>query len=77
MDVMQLKTDLHNLIDKVNDTSILSAIKTILIKQTEDIDFWNELPLNVQDSVKRGIEQADRGETKSHREVMQKHKKWL
>ena len=77
MDAMQLKTDLHNLIDKVNDTRILSAIKTILSKQTEEVDFWDELPLNVQESVKRGIEQADRGETKSHQEIMQKHTKWL
>ena len=77
MDAIQLKTDLHNLIDKVNDTSILSAIKTILSKQTEEIDFWDELPSNVRESVKRGIEQADRGETKTHQEVMQKHTKWL
>ena len=77
MNAIDLKTDLHTLIDKVNDTAILNAIKTILSAQLKDNDLWEELPLNVQNSVKRGMEQAKSGETKAHSEVMKSYEKRL
>jgi len=77
MDVIEIKSDLHNLIDRVNDISMLSALKTILSKQASETDFWNDLPLNVQESAKKGMIQVENGETKTHEEVMQKHNKWL
>ncbi len=77
MNTMELKSDLHNLIDKVNDATILNAVRAILSKQLGDDDFWDELPLHVQESVKRGMEQAKRGETTPHSEVMKKYNKWL
>jgi len=77
MNALELRSDLHELIDRVNDISMLSALKTILSKQTSESDFWEELPLNVQESVKRGMRQVENGETITHEEVMQKHKKWL
>ncbi|RLD65059.1 MAG: hypothetical protein DRI84_07610 [Bacteroidetes bacterium] len=76
MDAIELKSDLHKLIDKVNDMSILNAIKIILNKQTLEADFWEELPLSIQESINTGIMQAENGEMKSHEEVMQKYKKW-
>jgi len=77
MDAIEIKSDLHSLIDKVNDISLLNALKTILIKQTSETDFWDDLPLSVQESAKRGMMQVEKGETRTHEEVMQKHKKWL
>ncbi len=77
MDAIELKSDLHNLIDSVNDMSVLSALKTLLSKQASESDFWDELPLSVQESVKRGMTQVENGETRTHEEVMQKHEKWL
>ena len=77
MDAIELKSDLHSLIDKVNDISILNALKIILSKQTLESDFWEELPLSVQESAKRAMMQVENGETRTHEEVMQKHKKWL
>lgn len=77
MDAIKLKSDLHNLIDSLNDMSVLSALKTILSKQVSESDFWDELPLSVQESAKRGMIQVENGETSTHEEVMQKHKKWL
>jgi len=77
MNAIELRSDLHKLIDRVNDMSVLSAIKTILSKQASESDFWEELPLNVQESVKKGIRQVENGETRTHEEVMQKHEKWL
>jgi predicted transcriptional regulator len=77
MDAVKLKSDLHSLIDKVNDISLLNAIKTILSKQAEKADFWEDLPAEVQGAVKRGIDQAGQGQMRSHNDVMQKHSKWL
>jgi hypothetical protein len=77
MNAIDLKSDLHNLIDKVNDTDILNAIKAILNAQLKENDSWEELPLHVQESVKRGIEQARSGKTKAHSEVMKSYEKWL
>jgi hypothetical protein len=77
MDAVKLKSDLHSLIDKVNDISLLNAIKTILSKQADQADFWDDLPVEVQTAVRRGIEQAQQGQMSSHKDVMQKHIKWL
>lgn len=77
MNTVELKSDLHNLIDKVNDASVLYSIKTILSNQINETDFWDELPLNVQESVTKGMDQAKKGETKTHSEVLKKHEKWL
>lgn len=48
MNEIELKSDLHSLIDKVNDMTILNAIKVILSAQVKENDFWEELPLNVE-----------------------------
>jgi hypothetical protein len=77
MNTIELKSDLHNLIDRVTDDTILNAIKVILSKQVNEVDFWDELPLNVKESVKRGMNQAKNGETKLHSEVAKKYAKWL
>jgi predicted transcriptional regulator len=77
MNTVELKTDLHSLIDKVEDATILNAIRAILSKEVREDDFWAELPLSVQESVKKGMEQAKRGETRPHSEVMKKYQKWL
>ena len=43
MNSIELKSDLYKLIDKVNDATILNAIKAILVKQVSDTDFWDDL----------------------------------
>lgn len=77
MNTVELKTDLHSLIDKVEDVAILNAIRAILSKEVRKEDFWDELPLSVQESVKKGMGQAQRGETIPHAEAMKKFEKWL
>lgn len=55
-----LNTDRPSLLDKVSQ----------LLSQEKETDWWDELPLSVQKSIDEAIEQADRGETISHEEVM-------
>jgi hypothetical protein len=56
MNSVELKSDLHDLIDRVNDITILNAVKSILNKQVSVVDYWDELPVNVQKSALRGME---------------------
>ena len=77
MNTVELKSDLHRLIDKVEDANILNALRAILRKEVKEEDFWDELPLSVQESVKKGMEQTKKGETRPHSQVMGKYEKWL
>ncbi len=76
MSTLELKSSLHRLIDEVQDSKTLKAIHTLLSKkETIEVDFWDELPDAQKASVERGIAQADKGEFKSHKEVMKKYQK--
>jgi len=70
MTALELKSDLHILIDKVNDVALLNKIKMLLSKQESDSDFWNELPEEVRKSIEMSLKQADRGETVPHEKVI-------
>ena len=77
MNVVDIKSDLHTLIDKINDLSVLNAVKVLLNKQVFEPDLWDDLPESVKESIEKGIEQAEKGDTKPHDEVMKKYSKWL
>lgn len=79
MNPIEIKTNLHQLIDKIQDVNILMAVRVILSGQIheKDADFWDVLSEEQKTSIEKGIEQANRGELKSHGEVMQRYKKWL
>jgi predicted transcriptional regulator len=77
MEHTDIKTDLHALIDKTDDVQVLEAIRILLHKKTDEQDFWDTLPHFQKESIERGLAQVERGETKSHEEVMKKYEKWL
>ena len=78
MDVIELRTDLHNMIDKITDSNILSAVKTLLTGKTaKQEDWWNTISDEERAEIEQGISEADRGEVISHEEVMGKYTKWL
>lgn len=77
MSTAEIKSSLHQLIDEVQDSKMLKAIYTLLSKnKVVEVDFWDELSDAQKASVERGLAQADKGEFKSHKEVMKKYKKW-
>jgi predicted transcriptional regulator len=55
--------------------AVLTVVKTLV--EDEEADFWDELPDEVKASALRGIKQANKGQFKSHEEVMSRYKKWL
>ena len=78
MDVIALRTDLHNMIDKITDSNILNAVKTLLSEKTaKQTDWWDEITDEERAEIKEGLAETERGEVISHEEVMAKYKKWL
>lgn len=78
MDIIELRADLHNMIDKISDSSILYAVRTILSgKSVNQADWWDTISEEERDEIKQGLAEADRGELIPHEEVMAKYKKWL
>jgi len=76
MNLQARKLELVQLILNTDQPNLLEKVSQIL-KQEKEADWWDELPLSVQESVKKGMEQAKRGETRPHSEVMKKYQKWL
>ena len=78
MDVIDLRTDLHNMIDKITDSSVLNAVKTLLSdRSTTQADWWDTISENERAEIEQGLAEAERGEVVPHEEVMAKYKKWL
>ena len=78
MDVVELRTDLHNMIDKITDSNILKALKTLLSsKSLSQADWWETISDEERAEIEQGLKEADEGKLISHEEVMTKYKKWL
>jgi len=78
MDVIELRSDLHNIIDKITDSNILNAVKTLLSERiATKTDWWDIISDEERAEIKEGLAEADRGEVITHEEVMAKYKKWL
>jgi hypothetical protein len=75
MNVAELKVELTKELLNTNNTGLIKHIKALF--ETQENDWWDELPDEVKASAERAIKQADRGELKSHKEVMARYKKWL
>lgn len=78
MDVIELRADLHNMIDKISDHNILNAVKTLLSGKTaKQADWWDTISEEERTEIEQGLAEADHGELIPHEEVMAKYKKWL
>jgi predicted transcriptional regulator len=78
MDVTELRADLHNMIDKISDRKILKAVHTLLSENAATkSDWWDAISQEEREEIEKGISDVDRGEIKTHEEVMKKYKKWL
>lgn len=75
MNIATTKIELAKQILNAENKTLIKYIQSLF--ETQDMDFWDELPERVKRSAERGLAQADAGELKSHSEVMKKYKKWL
>jgi predicted transcriptional regulator len=78
MDIVELRRDLHNMIDKISDSNVLNAVKTLLSGKTAtQSDWWDTISDEEKAEIEQGLAEADRGEVIPHEEVMKKYEKWL
>jgi thiamine pyrophosphate-dependent acetolactate synthase large subunit-like protein len=70
MDIQSLKIDLAKKILQTNQPALLHQIEQ-LIKQEEKNDWWDELPLEIQDSINQGLEESKTENGWSHEQVVQ------
>lgn len=73
MDIQALKIDLVQKILSSNNTALLSRVNTILKKEVEK-DWWNQLPVEIQESIIEGIQDIETGNSFTHEQVMQEAK---
>ena len=73
MSIATIKLDLAKKIMDTNDKELIGYIKAIFDGQSEN--WFEELPVDVQASVERGLAQSEKGEGRPHAEVMKKYKK--
>ncbi len=73
MDIPALKLDLVQKILNTKNPSLLFKINNILKKEVEK-DWWDQLPLEVQDSIYEGIRDIEEGNVFTHDQVIQEAK---
>lgn len=76
MDTIQLKTELHQLIDRVNDNTILQALYDVLVhgRKKSTVDFWEALTANQKQDILDGIAELERGEKFDYNDIVAKYR---
>jgi len=78
METLELKTDIIQLVEKLDDNDVLYAIKVLLEKQfkiNQKKDLWDDIPQNIKNDIETSLKEADKGKIISHQEVMNNIKK--
>ncbi|MDF1548654.1 MAG: hypothetical protein P1P88_12585 [Bacteroidales bacterium] len=77
MSTAELKLNLHNLIEGIEDESFLNAIYVILAQKTapSGISKWDELPEALKQEIEEGLKEAENGKVIEHEVVMKKYEK--
>ena len=75
MDLQTEKIELAKRLLSTDDQAVLQQIKEVF--ESQDKDFWNDLPEHVKAGIKRGQKQAAEGKLTPHDEVMKKYAKYL
>lgn len=73
MDIQTLKLDLVAKILKTEKSSLLMHIEKLFEKEN-DQDWWDQLPVEVQQSILEGVEDVSQGKTYSQDQVVREAK---
>ena len=77
MKTLELKSDIIQLVKKIEDDSILIAIRILLAKQyskNKTDDFWEKLPRKVESDINAALKEADLGLGIPHKKAMRQIK---
>ena len=74
----EIKQNLHSLIDNVENENKLEEILEFVDNViNENTISWDSLSKEERDSIERGLEDTEKGNTISHEEFRKKHSKWF
>ncbi|HAZ03467.1 MAG: hypothetical protein A2W90_16560 [Bacteroidetes bacterium GWF2_42_66] len=73
MDIQSLKLNLVQKILNTEKPSLLSKIDRIFQREEKN-DWWEQLPIEIRDSIMEGIDDIQKGNTFSHDQVIQEAK---
>lgn len=66
MSVVELKASLHNLVDRINNDTVLQAYLVLLSREVEmenQKDFWLDLDSETKSAIEQGLGEMQRKET--------------
>jgi hypothetical protein len=66
MSVIELKSSLHELVDRINNNSVLQAYLVLLSREAElenQKDFWLDLDNDTKSAIEQGLGEMQRKET--------------
>lgn len=72
MTVVEIKKDIHDIIEDIQDKSILEELRLVLKdvqKADKQGDFWDELSPERQRSIDQALQEVKEGKTIPHSEV--------
>ena len=72
MGTAELKTNINQLLNGINDDSLLQAVYTLLSKATANDDWYDNLPKEAKESIRRGIKDADNKRFVDQKDVQSK-----
>ncbi len=73
MKSIELKSELHDIIDEINDPDLLSTIKSFFYQiKSKEIDWWDFTSENEKKLINKGLNQLENNEGISHFEVRDK-----
>ena len=71
MSTAELKSNLHKLIDKVEDSKMLKITYLLLSKTEEgDKEWWNTISAKEKAAIEKGLKDIDKGHVFPHAKVM-------
>ena len=80
MNTLELKKDFHNLIDSIDNESLLSDFYALIKRRisAKEGTLWKGLTKKEQEELYLAFEESENPENLiSHKEMRKKHKKWL
>ena len=77
MSVLEMKNILHQIIANTDDSGFLKMLLMVVQDQQNTVLDWEQLPDDLKESITKGLEQLDSGNSKSHSQIIKKYKAWL
>lgn len=78
METIKLKTNLHSLIDKIEDTELLEQLNKILNNSLSNEKVrWDSLSKEEKKSIEEGLRQLENGEGVDFEEVNKSFDEWI